>query len=390
MRSSEDRAVADDAAAAARPRSRCGQRRGPPPTCRPPARRPAASARRRCRGAHAPAAPLRRAGPPSGRATRPPVHRPPTRCARAQAGSRSRSTPVSSSRPPLRYSGSPVSASRPRHRHAGPLERFQQRVGQPLRQLVERHPARVSPGPATAGCGQQSPSGRSPMVLSANQIPDRRYQKLGQDVVCGDRGGRRPAQHVEQAAGPAASRTPRAARPAHRPADAAATRPSRPTSGLSGRTWNASARRAGVRRAGRRRRPAAARAGSLENSPAAKACQLATPSPSERVNAAVPASTIPQSGPAPASSSTLTTVRSIIARARAAASQAPARIQLGPAVDTAGLEMAPAAVVRDGQVGVAGPGDVDDFGRGVRQGVVVHGEPRESPARARLSSCLAR
>ena len=50
-------------------------------------------------------------------------------------------------------------------------------------------------------------------------------------------------------------------------------------------------------------------------------------------------------------------------------------IQLGLAIHSAGLEMAPTAVVGDLQVGIAGTRDVRDFGRGLLQRVVVDAEP---------------
>ena len=110
--------------------------------------------------ARAPAAPARRAAPPSARATRPPARRRPSRCARAHAGSRGTSTPVSSSRPPLRYSGRPVSASSPRTVDAGPLERLEQRVASATATACGTAPARrQARRRATAGWRQQSPSG---------------------------------------------------------------------------------------------------------------------------------------------------------------------------------------------------------------------------------------
>ena len=51
------------------------------------------------------------------------------------------------------------------------------------------------------------------------------------------------------------------------------------------------------------------------------------------------------------------------------------RFELGFAVHAAGLEMTPSAVVRDAQVGVAGAGDVGDFGRGGGQRLVIDAEP---------------
>ena len=46
------------------------------------------------------------------------------------------------------------------HLHAAPLEGLQQRVGEPLRQLVEGHPAVVRPSPRTAGAASSRPAAR--------------------------------------------------------------------------------------------------------------------------------------------------------------------------------------------------------------------------------------
>ena len=152
----------------------------------------------------------------------------------AHAGSRRRSTPLSSSRPPLRYSGRPVSASRPSHVHAGPFERLEQRVGQPLRQLVERHPAVGEAGPAH---GVVAPAVAERHVaqwlLAAGQIPDSDARICDRMSCAAIRCARRPDQRRTGRRAGRARRTPRAATPAPRPAGAAgSTRPSRPTSGL--------------------------------------------------------------------------------------------------------------------------------------------------------------
>ena len=129
-------------------------------------------------------------------------------------------------------------------------------------------------------------------------------------------------------------------------------------------------------RAGRRRRRAADRVASLENSPAVNACKLATPGPrSGRTVARWRLRRSASRRPRPASSSTLTTARSIIARARRGASSASS-VELGLAVDAARLEVAPAAVERDVQVGVARARDVGDLGGSRRQRDVVDAEPR--------------
>jgi hypothetical protein len=145
------------------------------------------------------------------------------------------------------------------------------------------------------------------------------------------------------------------------------------------------------------RRPSAStcsgRSLSLENRPLVKAWKLATPRPSERVKVwPVAGSTYFQSGPAPASSSTLTKVRSTMARARTAGHVAQQALEFGLAVDAAGLEVAPAAVERDVQLGVALAGDVGHFGAAAsRSAPSSTVNQADSPARARqqLAAALA-
>ena len=68
----------------------------------------------------------------------------PTACVRsASAGSLRASTPASRKSPPLRYSGSPVRPSIVDDLEARPFQRLDQRIGEPLRQLVEGHEPRV-------------------------------------------------------------------------------------------------------------------------------------------------------------------------------------------------------------------------------------------------------
>jgi hypothetical protein len=132
------------------------------------------------------------------------------------------------------------------HLHAGPLEGLQQRIGEPLRELVERHPAvgeavaaHIGVAPAVAQRHAAQRVGRRP---DAGQ----RHQQLRQDVVRRHVGrGRhigpvRADEHVEQSAGPALgpkiSGCAAMVSPSRR---SSTTRPSRPTSGFFGPTWKA-------------------------------------------------------------------------------------------------------------------------------------------------------
>ena len=248
----EDRAVADDGQRRQPVPQALAPARGRRPRCRLRARRPVASAsastpRRVTHQRREFVEQRHRQGAPLDDEFI--AHRPGAR--RPSAGSRSRSTPVSSSRPPLRYSGRPVSASRPCTRHTGPFEGFQQRVGQPLRQLVERHPALGQAGRRrTAGVSASSRRAAD----RRSRCPPARYPTATSAAATGCRGRRyrggrrRPARRTGRP-GARACRTPRVVGQ-HLPSRrSSCTRPSRPTSGLAGRTWNASARRSAVRRA---------------------------------------------------------------------------------------------------------------------------------------------
>jgi hypothetical protein len=177
------------------------------------------------------------------------------------------------------------------HLHAGPLEGFEQRVGEPLRQLVEGHPAvgqaravhgargassrpAQRPGrPNPWGCRRARRCRRSPAVDCVGCGPDARQrtqQDQRQDVVRRDLGGRRqrravrdrPAHRTGRPAGRRRRRL-RAVPPSLRPGGAAAWR------GLDAdqRVGLADLERVGPAgrppgRAGRRRRPAAGARGS--------------------------------------------------------------------------------------------------------------------------------
>ena len=93
------------------------------------------------RAARGSAARCGRAARPSARAIRPPAASRPDWDGSRLRGSRSASTPVSRNSPPLRYSARPVRPSMSVTVDAGPFQRLDQRIGQPLRQLVERHEA---------------------------------------------------------------------------------------------------------------------------------------------------------------------------------------------------------------------------------------------------------
>ncbi len=58
-------------------------------------------------------------------------------------------------------------------RDAGRLQRLDQRVGEPLRELVQRHEAARRIGCGQAGCRQQSPSGMPPSSSREGQIGPR-------------------------------------------------------------------------------------------------------------------------------------------------------------------------------------------------------------------------
>eukprot|EP01136_Pigoraptor_vietnamica_P009564 Opistho-1_new@46227 len=104
-----------------------------------------------------------------------------------------------------------------RHRHAGPLEGLEQRIGEPLRELVERHPAG---GQACAPHRRMRPAvAHGDAADGVLRGPDagQGVEHGREDVVCLDRG---PAQGVEQSAG-APERAVGAGVLAHRQAEAA-------------------------------------------------------------------------------------------------------------------------------------------------------------------------
>ena len=136
-----------------------------------------------------------------------------------------RSAPASTSRPPLRYSGRPVSCIELDDFEARALDRLDQRVGKPLRELVERHPGR-SPDAATH---RPSATARSATACRARR-----------------RGSTRPSpcRPVLSPRG----RTARPGRSSPTPPSlrSRSARPSSPTSGLCAFTWKPMAMSIGV------------------------------------------------------------------------------------------------------------------------------------------------
>ena len=197
-----------------------------------------------------------------------------------------RSTPASSSSPPLRYSGSPVSCSGP-SRDACPLERLEQRIGKPLRKLVERHPAR---------------SARMPPHVADRQRPDRRAalpsRRSRMDAALHDAETARMRQQMSNSA------------PGPIPADAAQTaqqaaRPSRPISGLWAPAWKPIAMSSARAPPAARRRRAADRPGARRTRRGKHTeARDAQPFRARVASRRYGLSTELHAGPAPASSST--------------------------------------------------------------------------------------
>ncbi len=125
-------------------------------------------------------------------------------CARRIVGiAQASSTPPSTNRPPLRYSANPVRPSILTHLDAGALQRLDQRIGHPLRQLVQWH---------QAACRVVGHQRRMPPAIAERDAlerdarrPDRPklHQELRQDgcgldaAIAGLRN-----EMIEQAAGP--------------------------------------------------------------------------------------------------------------------------------------------------------------------------------------------
>ena len=137
------------------------------------------------------------------------------------------------------------SARRDRDVDAGRAERLEQRVGQPLRELVERHELGAGTTAAGGGWRQTSPSGTPSRLSRPGQIEPSPVRTAASTSAAGTRPPRRRrAQGVEQVTGPrlvlpnrsgvCSSASPRAR--------SSAARPSRPASGLSRRDLEALAR----------------------------------------------------------------------------------------------------------------------------------------------------
>jgi hypothetical protein len=108
---------------------------------------------------------------------------------RAASGSRSCSTPVSSSRPPLRYSGRPVSLSRPRTFTPDQWNGSSSEYVSHCDSLWNGTQPSDGPSPRTAAWRQTSPSGTPPMLWPSGQMGEHGHEDLRQDVVRVDVGG---------------------------------------------------------------------------------------------------------------------------------------------------------------------------------------------------------
>ena len=161
-------------------------------------------------------------------------------------GSRRRSTPASTNRPPLRYSARPVRPSMSVTVMPDHLQRLDQRIGEPLRQLVDRHEAvggvvapdrGMPPGVAERDAAERQPArpDRPEMLEQRFEDARRRQARRPRPARRDDRRGRRAARdpRARTPAGCAATAAPRRA--------SSAARPSRPTSGLPTMLWKPSA-----------------------------------------------------------------------------------------------------------------------------------------------------
>ena len=164
-----------------------------------------------------------------------PRSRPPDRAARAR--------PMSTNSPPLRYSGRPVSPSMSVTAKPAHSQRLDQRIGQPLRQLVERHEARRGVVGSISGWRQESPRSTPPSVDAAR--PDRaemRRAALSRIARRRQRAVLAPAPRARSnrppGRGSSRCRTRRASAATVAPSRlSSAARPSSPTSGLPAVTW---------------------------------------------------------------------------------------------------------------------------------------------------------
>ena len=189
---------------------------GPPPARRSAAmRRPATqraalehagqrkAAPRRRRAGRGPWARAGRARRRSSRARRRSADRRRDASAPRRRDRRARSTPVSTNRPPLRYSARPVRPSMSIDLDARRLERLDQRIASHCDNLCSgTRPSLASPR-RIAGCRQQSPSG---MPSIDQPVRPDRAERLEQQLEDRRRGQRCPfgarGEHVVEAAGP--------------------------------------------------------------------------------------------------------------------------------------------------------------------------------------------
>ncbi len=145
-------------------RARAG---GPPPRCRLRARAPAESSPCHAERSADRAARCGRAARRSARAIRPPAANRPGSAARAAAGSSRRDHAGVDEQAAVAVFGEPGQAVDVGDRDAGLLQRLDQRIGEPLRQLVERHEAvgrvvapdrRMPPGVAERDAAEREPA----------------------------------------------------------------------------------------------------------------------------------------------------------------------------------------------------------------------------------------
>ena len=168
----------------------------------------------------------------------------------------------------------PVSASTLGHRDAGPFERLEQRIGEPLRELVERHQPAVGPSPPACGMAPDVAE-RDAAERRAGHAPDRAeaVEQRARRIAGAEQPSGRGRSRIEQRAGTRRRRRRRrAALRARRRAVAAAPRGPRGRRADCRRSPGTSARdRRGVDVGQRpRHRRATARAGVDENAPSTK------------------------------------------------------------------------------------------------------------------------
>ncbi len=203
----------------------------------------------------------------------------------ASASLASASTPVSSRRPPLRYSGKPVSSSRPVTVMPAHSNGSNSEYASHCDNLWNGTQPAVGPAPPAYGCRHASPSGTPSSVLPVSQIAGKTVEQRPQDR----RRGNRSALSV------ARERIEQRARPRQRTEDLAPLGQRAPQAAQQRRAAVESHQRIGVARLEQRRElrgvelanaAASTRHGSpgvAAKAPCMNARKLATPSPSERV-----------------------------------------------------------------------------------------------------------